>query len=218
MNKNFFLLITIILLSISVVSVASERIPVKYIKTSDGDTARFEINGENVRVRFLGINTPEVAGEDKVEEPYGNEALEYTKNRLDNAKEFEIEYDENADKEDRFGRILAYIWVDGELFQEELVRKGYAKTYMMKSNYKYADELKSAERKAKEEKLGVWNVETVININKDEDVIEENNPAGGNEITDTEIIQFENKASSTSYVVIILILIALIAYFIKRKK
>lgn len=216
MNKKFFLLITIILLSISVVSVASERIPVKYIKTSDGDTARFEVNGENVRVRFLGINTPEVAGEDKVEEPYGNEALEYTKNRLDNAKEFEIEYDENADKEDRFGRILAYIWVDGELFQEELVRKGYAKTYMMKSNYKYADELKSAERKAKEEKLGVWNVETVININKDEDVIEENNPAGGNEITDTEIIQFENKASSTSYVVIILILIALIAYFMKK--
>ena len=43
-----------------------ERISVKYLKTSDGDTMRAIIDGENVRIRFLGINTPEVSGEDKV--------------------------------------------------------------------------------------------------------------------------------------------------------
>ena len=44
---------------------SSERTKVKYLKTSDGDTMRAVIDGENVRIRFLGINTPEVSGENK---------------------------------------------------------------------------------------------------------------------------------------------------------
>ena len=138
------------------VETAGEKIAVKYLKTSDGDTARVMLDGENVRVRFLGINTPEVSGEDKVEEPFGNEALAYTKERLDHAKKIEIEYDDVADHEDRFGRQLAWVWVDDELFELELLEKGLAKTYMLKNDYKYAKELKTAESKAKLAKVGVW--------------------------------------------------------------
>ena len=215
MKKIIFL--TIIVLLISTIALAGEKISVKYIKTSDGDTARFEVNGEDIRVRFLGINTPEVAGEDKVEEPYGNEAMAYTKEKLDNATNIEIEYDDNADKEDRFGRILAYVWVDGELFQEELVRKGYAKTYMMRANYKYADELKSAERQAKAEKLGVWSEEI---INRQEEI--KNNIDGNNSeesANENEVILYENDGINISpFVIILLALIALGIFFAKNKK
>lgn len=213
----FAIIITIFSL-LSVVNAESERIPVKYIKTSDGDTARFEVNGENVRVRFLGINTPEVAGEDKVEEPYGNEAMAYTKNKLDNAKNIEIEYDDNADKEDRFGRILAYIWVDGNLFQEELVRNGYAKTYMMKANYKYADELKEAERQAKADKIGVWS-EEVISEASTEEIEIQNNTAENVKNNDNKVIKYEeNEYKITTFVIIILALVALTIFFSKSKQ
>ncbi len=139
---------------------SSERTKVKYLKTSDGDTMRAVIDGENVRIRFLGINTPEVSGENKVEEPWGNEALAYTQKRLDEAQKIEIEFDDVADHEDRFGRKLAWIWVDDELFEVELLEQGMAKTYMLQNDYKYAKELKEAEQKAKKEKLGVWSGKT----------------------------------------------------------
>ena len=138
---------------------SGERIPVKYLKTSDGDTMRVMLDGENTRVRFLGINTPEVSGEDKIEEPWGNEALAFTREKLDKAKKIEIEYDDVADHEDRFGRKLAWIWVDDELFEVKLLEEGLAKTYMLKNNYRYANELKAAERKAKQAKIGVWSDE-----------------------------------------------------------
>ena len=169
MNKKIVIMILLMIFSLSIVMVYAtsgnengERISVKYLKTSDGDTMRAVLAGENIRIRFLGINTPEVSGEDKVEEPYGNEALAYTKKRLDEAKKIEIEYDTVADKEDRFGRKLAWIWVDDELFELELLEQGLAKTYMLKNDYKYAQELKAAERKAKNAKLGVWSENTSV--------------------------------------------------------
>ena len=210
MKKAIGIIFAIILMFSIVLAV--EKIPVKYIKTSDGDTARFDINGENVRVRFLGINTPEVAGEDKVEEPYGNEAMEYTKNKLENAKKIEIEYDENADKEDRFGRPLVYVWIDDNLFQEELVRLGYAKTYMMKANYKYADELKSAEREAKSEKLGVWNDEVGKYNNQSENSGEDTNNY------DEEVIRVHEDSINPLYIIIGFIIIVGLICILKKQK
>ncbi|MBQ9279569.1 MAG: thermonuclease family protein [Clostridia bacterium] len=202
MNKKFLLIIfTIICLMIPAVyavNTESGRIEVGYIKTSDGDTARFMLDGENVRVRFLGINTPEVAGENKVEEPYGNEASLYTKNKLENAKKIEIEYDDVADREDRYGRKLAWIWVDDELLEIELLEQGLAKTYMLKNNYRYATELKEAESKAKDQKIGLWNdteanskeTNNLLSDEPEENATKESNPKSS-EATESET--FENE-------------------------
>ena len=192
----------------------SERISVKYLKTSDGDTMRATINGENVRIRFLGINTPEVSGEDKVEEPWGNEALLYTQNRLDNANKIEIEYDDVADHEDRFGRKLAWIWVDDELFELELLEQGLAKTYMLKNNYKYAKELKEAENKAKNAKVGVWS----------DEIPESNKPISESNIGETNVEEpliFEESSSKDSFwlsLVFAIIVILVIIVLTKNKK
>lgn len=232
MKKKFSLCISVLLgIMTSLVlaaNSASERIAVKYLKTSDGDTARVELNGENVRVRFLGINTPEVSGENKVEEPFGNEALAYTKNKLDHAKKVEIEYDTVADQEDRFGRKLAWIWIDDELFELELLEQGLAKTYMLKNDYKYASELKAAEKKAKEAKVGVWSeTETSNKENTSHNADEPENSAKTQEKTEmTNSSVMQEKAEEheeanfqwESYgIVVVIIFIILLILKNKRK-
>ena len=151
----------------------TKKIEVKYSDSVDGDTAKFELNGEIITVRFLGIDTPETVHPTKGEEPYGKEASNFTKEKLKNAKKIEIEYDENSAKLDKYERHLAWIWVDDVLLEEELVKNGFAQTYMLQDNYKYAGRLQESEEIAKKEKKGIWsNEETTTQENKD---IEETN-------------------------------------------
>lgn len=147
------------------VSVSSEvDIPACYIKEvnvkekvtlskcGDGDTARFVINNEEKKVRFLAIDTPEV---DK-NEPYSKEAKEYVCNTLKNAKEIYLEYDGNSDREDKYGRVLAFVHVDGILLEKDLIERGYAKVAYIYGDYAYVSELREIENKAKNAKIGIW--------------------------------------------------------------
>lgn len=133
-----------------------EKIEVEYSESVDGDTAKFKSNKEIITVRFLGIDTPETVHPSLGEQPYGKEASEFTKLKLQNAKKVEIEYDSNSSKTDKYERHLAWIWVDNSLLQKELVEQGLAKTYMLNNDYKYAWILQESEEQAKEEKLGIW--------------------------------------------------------------
>ena len=163
----------------------TKKIEVKYSDSVDGDTAKFELNGEIITVRFLGIDTPETVHPTKGEEPYGKEASNFTKEKLKNAKKIEIEYDENSAKLDKYERHLAWIWVDDVLLEEELVKNGLAQTYMLQDNYKYAGRLQESEEIAKKEKKGIWsNEETTTQENKD---IEETNK--NSNITEADIQQ-----------------------------
>ena len=110
------------------------KIEVKYSKSVDGDTAKFELDGKEITVRFLGIDTPETVHPTKGEEPYGKEASNYTKGKLENAHKIEIEYDENASETDKYERPLVWVWVDDTLLQEELISNGLARTYMLQDN------------------------------------------------------------------------------------
>ena len=135
------------------------KIEVKYSKSVDGYTAKFELDGKEITVRFLGIDTPETVHPTKGEEPYGKEASNYTKGKLENAHKIEIEYDENASETDKYERPLVWVWVDDTLLQEELISNGLARTYMLQDNYKYAWILQENEEKAQEEKVGIWSEE-----------------------------------------------------------
>ena len=167
------------------------KIEVKYSESVDGDTAKFELNGEEVVVRFLGIDTPETVHPTKGEEPYGKEASNYTKGKLENAHKIEIEYDENASETDKYERPLVWVWVDDTLLQEELISNGLARTYMLQDNYKYAWMLQENEEKAKEEKVGIWSEEAKTQ----ENVIVEN---------------IESEDNTTGFAGLIVIVISLI--------
>ena len=134
----------------------NEKIEIKYSESVDGDTAKFKLNGEIITVRLLGIDTPETVHPSLGEQLYGKEASNYTKEKLQNANKIELEYDSKSSKTDKYGRHLAWIWVDDSLLQEELIREGLAQTYMLQDNYTYAWLLQEKQEEAKEEKVGMW--------------------------------------------------------------
>lgn len=160
---------------------------VEFYKCSDGDTARFIINGEEKKVRFLAINTPETGG-DKGVEKYGKEASEYTCNSLKNAKEIYLEYDGASDKEDKYGRTLAFVYVDGVLLEKSLIERGLAKVDYIYGDYEHVDELREAEKIAKEKKIGVW--EDEIELGDVAPPIEKEEPEEEEEDILTQIINF----------------------------
>lgn len=148
--------IIIIFLLLIYIPVNAEKIEAQLSKCIDGDTATFTINGESKKTRFLAIDAPEIAKEDVEAEPLGDEASEYTCNKLKNAKKIELEYDDKSDKEDKFGRTLAWIWVDNKLLQEIIIKEGLAKVRYVYSKYKYVDILYSALDEAMNNKKGLW--------------------------------------------------------------
>lgn len=152
MKKIFVLFIFFFCFSVN----ASNKFSVKLDKCIDGDTARFFINGESRTVRFLSINAPEIAHDDIKEEFYGVESSEYACKLLSRASSIKLQYDPKSDKVDKYDRVLAWVYVDGELLQKELVSKGYAEVKYVYADYLYSKELKELENISKEKKLGMW--------------------------------------------------------------
>lgn len=116
-------------------------------EVTDGDTLKLS-TGQTFRL--YGVNAPEV------KEPLFEEAKAFTQNLVLN-KEVTFEQEENY-QEDKFGRTLGYIFVEGKNLNLELVKAGLAKVvlYEKRAKIKYQDELLSAEKEAKVKRLGVW--------------------------------------------------------------
>lgn len=134
-----------------------EQKGVKLTKCTDGDTAHFMIDGQDTTVRFLAIDTPETKKPNTPVQPYGKEASRYTCDALSSAKEIRLEYEK--EKTDKYGRNLAWVFVDDKLLQEQLIRKGYAKVAYLYDEYTYTDRLQKAEKEAKAQELGLWDKE-----------------------------------------------------------
>jgi len=150
-----FTILIIFTLSINI-SVYAKNKSVKYSSCVDGDTIKVVMDKEKVTVRLLAVDTPETKHPDKGVEPYGKEASEFTCNLIKNASKIELEFDKNSDELDKYSRYLAWVFIDGKLLQEELIKKGYAKTAYLYGNYKYTKDLKVLEENAKTNRLGIW--------------------------------------------------------------
>lgn len=155
--KKIVLIIT--LFFIGVIRVNAKTISVEFSECVDGDTAKFIYKGEKITARFLAIDTPETVHPTKEIEEFGKEASEYTCNKLKNAKEIKLEYDEESDKLDKYDRHLVWVFVDDVLLQKKLVSKGYASVAYLYGDYKYTEELEEVEQEVEEQKLGIWSIE-----------------------------------------------------------
>ncbi|MEX0983952.1 MAG: thermonuclease family protein [Actinomycetota bacterium] len=131
---------------------AGSRVAVVVTRVVDGDTAHVDLDGRDVTVRFIGIDTPEVAP-DQPRECFGPEASAYTTDRLE-AQEVDLEFD--VERTDRYDRTLAYIWIGQELFNETLVREGYALITTFPPNVRYVERYIEAQRAARSEGAGLW--------------------------------------------------------------
>lgn len=127
-----------------------------YVKCIDGDTADLKFGGKVHKVRFLAVDAPEIKHGKNKAEPYADDAKLFTCIGLKTANKIEIEYDDNSSKEDKYGRSLVWVFVDGELLQGKLVKKGLAKVAYLYGDYKYTSDLKKYEASAKKKKLNIW--------------------------------------------------------------
>ena len=134
------------------------------VRAVDGDTAVVKIDGQEKRVRFLGVDTPETVHPNKPVQFFGKEASNFTKESL-NGRRVWLEYDSNP--QDRYGRHLAYIWLKNpatinestmreSMFNAKLLLGGYAKVMIIKPNKRYESEFKKFQEEAKRARLGVW--------------------------------------------------------------
>lgn len=162
MKKILFISMLLLTLNLNNNVYANTKETVKFVKCVDGDTAVFNIDGEKTKVRFLAIDTPETVHPNKEVEAYGKDASSYTCNKITNAKKIELEYDDKSTKLDKYGRILAWVWVDNSLLQKELIEVGYAKIKYVYGKYSYLEELYEIENEAKKQKLGLWSDYTPV--------------------------------------------------------
>lgn len=117
----------------------------------DGDTAVLS-SGE--KVRYIGINTPELHHPKKPVERYAREAKEFNR-RLVEGKKVRLEFD--VERRDKYRRLLAYLFLeDGTFVNSELVRQGYAQVMTFPPNVKYADLFVRMQKEAREAKRGLW--------------------------------------------------------------
>ena len=199
--KRFMFLFILFIIPINVYAKKEE---VKLSKCIDGDTISVMINKEERKVRFLAVDSPEIDNN----EPFSNEAKEFTCNLLTNSKKIYLEYDKNSDKEDKYERILAWVWADDILIQKELVKEGYARLAYLYNEYKYTTELNKFESIAKENKLNIWG-----------EYKEENNKPKDKKIKKKIDIYLDRLNKSYEILVIVIAgILALITFYIKRKK
>jgi micrococcal nuclease len=119
----------------------------------DGDTIRVARGEDTDTVRLLGINTPETHHPRKPVECFGPEAAAYTDAQL-RGRAVELEAD--IEERDRYDRRLAYVIVDGERFNDELVRRGYARLLVIEPNHAHARAMLQEELDAKRAGRGLW--------------------------------------------------------------
>ncbi len=117
-------------------------------RIKDGDTIECRDQGS---VRLIGMDTPE--GD---QEPFGTAATAAMASLLPVGSTLQLEYDKEL--RDRNGRLLAYLWLDGEMLNWALVRLGWAVTLTFPPNVRYAERFAAAESAAEREGRGLWAV------------------------------------------------------------
>lgn len=150
-RKSIFqcLFVTLVILAIISFAGAGEKL-YKVIKVVDGDTIELE-NGE--RVRYIGIDTPETKHPSKPVEYYGKEAAEANAELVE-GKQVRLEFD--VQERDKYGRLLAYVYVDTIFVNAWLLEQGYAQILTIPPNVKYQEKFLELQKRAREEGKGLW--------------------------------------------------------------
>lgn len=135
------------------------KFPVQLLDVIDGDTIAVNYNGNRESVRFLLVDSPETSHPRLGKQPFGKEAKEFTRNIVEDAQKIELEFDIGP-KRDKYGRLLAYVYVDGKMIQEELLKKGLVRVaYIYPPNTRYVDQFNAIQKEAQQQGVGIWEIE-----------------------------------------------------------
>lgn len=136
----------------------------KVTRVVDGDTMKITVDGKKETIRLLLVDTPESVNPNIPEpQPFSIEASDYAKKVLTN-KNVQIELD--VSERDKYGRLLCYLYIDGKMFNEMLLEKGYARVaYVFAPNTKYVDQFRAIQDKARKRGIGIWSIEDYVHNN-----------------------------------------------------
>ncbi len=133
------------------------------VKVIDGDTFAVAMDGRNVTVRLIGIDTPESVDPRTTVQCFGREASQKAREILSGTT-VRLEKDPSQGELDKYGRLLAYAFLQsGMNIAEYMIVEGYGHEYTYNLPYKYQTEFKAAEQKAREEKKGLWADDACMN-------------------------------------------------------
>jgi endonuclease YncB( thermonuclease family) len=127
----------------------------KVIRVYDGDTIKAVGHDIEIKVRLVGIDAPETSkGKHKAGQPFGRKAEKHLAglvlNRVVDIKGY---------GSDRYGRILAEIYIDDRNINIEMLKSGYAEIYSGRAPRDlYMKEYKKAEDWARSAGQGIWSL------------------------------------------------------------
>lgn len=145
---------------------SGDRIDARLLRVVDGDTLVVNIEDDEVRIRLIGIDTPESVHEDEEKNTvYGAYASDHTKDLLEDVDTVYLEFDEEL--EDSYGRLLAYVWlspkcakttenVERYMLNGMVLKDGYAKDLKIAPNDRYSTSFMLIRKDAQKEQRGLW--------------------------------------------------------------
>ena len=138
-----------------------ETLKGKVLHIKDGDTIDVNVKGQKQTVRLLLLDTPESVSKKIPPQKMGKEASSFLKKQLE-GKSVTLVYD-RGQKEDKYGRKLAYVFCDGIHINEIMIKSGYGIiAYISRPNTTLLPEMLEAEKEAKETRAGVWNIKGFV--------------------------------------------------------
>ncbi|WP_158553371.1 thermonuclease family protein [Peribacillus saganii] len=146
------------------VSQVSHGVPAKVVRVIDGDTIEVMMDGEQKEIRMLLIDTPETKHPNKPVEKFGPEASQFATETLKNKT---VGIQVGKEKTDKYGRVLAYVWVGDKTYQEMVLEEGLAATAYLYNDLTMLDQFHAAQEKARSKKIGVWSIPGYAHVDHD---------------------------------------------------
>jgi micrococcal nuclease len=124
------------------------------IRAIDGDTLLVSMYGIETMVRLIGIDAPESVHPDEEKNTAEGEQASLWMKQYIAGKRVMLEYDQELN--DRYGRTLAYVYVDNMLLEDVLLTMGLARTLTMEPNTRYQHHFEMLEKEARDSGSGFW--------------------------------------------------------------
>ena len=124
------------------------------IRAIDGDTLLISMYGNETTVRMIGIDAPESVHPDEEKNTAEGEQASLWMKQYIAGKRVMLEYDQELN--DRYGRTLAYVYVDNMLLEDVLLTMGLARTLTMEPNTRYQHHFEMLEKEARDSGSGFW--------------------------------------------------------------
>jgi micrococcal nuclease len=127
--------------------------PATVTRVVDGDTVEVSLGDRTEDVRYIGVDTPETVAPGQPVECFGKPASHFNQ-RLVEGERVRLVFDD--ERRDRYGRLLAYVYLGPVFVNAELVRRGYARTLTISPNTDHAPLLARLEQGAGDAGRGLW--------------------------------------------------------------